>query len=85
MGEAMGLAEGKAMGEAMGRTDEARKVLKRLGSKRFGKPGSEIGAAIDNLNDLEKLEELTDRILDVQSWEELLGESRNGAGRPPLQ
>ena len=74
------LREGRAEGQAIGRTDKARRLLKRLGSKRLGKPGPGIDSLIDDITDLDKLEQLTDRVLDVQDWKELLGEGLNGGG-----
>ena len=67
-------------GLAVGRAEEAKKILRRQGSKRFGKPDPAIDAVIDSTSDLERLEQLVDRILDVQSWDELLDEQVNGAG-----
>jgi len=79
-----GLAEGRALGlevgRAEGRAEEAKKILRRQGSKRFGKPDPAIDAVIDSTSDLVRLEQLVDRILDVQSWDELLDEQVNGAG-----
>jgi hypothetical protein len=44
----------------------------RQGTKRFGPPPADRRAAIKALTDLERLEALTDRLLDVESWDELL-------------
>jgi hypothetical protein len=55
-----------------GRAEEARKVLLRLGQKRFGPASAEIEQTIQQIADLERLERLTDRLLDVASWDELL-------------
>jgi predicted transposase YdaD len=66
-------------GRAEGRAEEAKSILKRQGSKRFGTPSPRFEAAIDTIADLERLEQLTERILDVTSWEELIGEGTNGA------
>ena len=66
-----GLAEGRAV--------EAKRILKRQGSKRFGKPDPRIEAVIDSMNSLERLEQLAERILDVQSWSELLREPEDSA------
>jgi predicted transposase YdaD len=65
------LAEGRAEGEAMGRAEEARKVLLLLGGKQFGPPDPQVRAVITAAN-LERLERLTERLLDVSSWDELL-------------
>jgi len=61
-------------GRAEGRTEEAKRILKRQGSRRFGKPDAHIEAAIDAIADLDRLEQLTDRVLEVTGWEELLAQ-----------
>jgi predicted transposase YdaD len=64
----LGIAKGKETGVA----EEAKRVLLRLGTKRFGPPGPKATAAIESLSDVKRLEQLTDRLLDVASWDELL-------------
>ncbi|MGC1719228.1 MAG: hypothetical protein WA746_09590, partial [Isosphaeraceae bacterium] len=61
-------------GRAEGRTEEAKRILKRLGSRRVGKPQPLIEAAIDAIADLDRLEQLSDRVLEVTGWEELLAQ-----------
>ena len=61
-------------GRAEGRTEEAKRFLKRLGSRRFGKPQPLIEAAIDAIADLDRLEQLSDRVIEVTAWEELLAQ-----------
>src|SRR5271157_140006 len=61
-------------GRAEGRAEEAKRILKRQGSKRFGKPDAHIEAAIDAITDLDRLEQLSDRVLEVTGWEELLAQ-----------
>lgn len=56
-----------------GRIEEARRILLRLGGKRFGLPSEAIQVALNTTTSLEGLEALTDRISDVESWTELLG------------
>jgi len=57
-----------------GRAEEAKRILKRLASRRFGKPEPLIEAAIDAIADLDRLEQLSDRVLEVTAWEELLAQ-----------
>lgn len=57
-----------------GRAVEARRVLKRRGTRLFGAPTSDISTTIDSISDLPKLEALIDRIEDVRSWAELMSE-----------
>jgi predicted transposase YdaD len=79
-GEAKGEAEGEAKGEAKGRIEgqtlgaieEARKTLLRQGRKKFGPVGDAIETRIIELRDLNQLEALLDRVLDVSTWDELL-------------
>lgn len=66
------LEEGEARGEAKFRTDEARRILLRQGTKRFGEPNAQTRAALETITALEPLEQLADRILEVESWQELL-------------
>jgi predicted transposase YdaD len=59
-------------GEAKGAIEEARKTLLRQGRKKLGPPGEKIKEEINALTDLDRLHDLTDRILDVSTWDELL-------------
>ena len=54
------------------RIEEARETLLRQGRKRLGPPNEQIEAAITALGDLDRLHELTDRISDVSTWDELM-------------
>jgi hypothetical protein len=54
-----------------GRVSEARQMLLRQGRKLFGSVDEAAEAALNAINDVEKLEELGERILDVDSWQEL--------------
>lgn len=55
-----------------GRAEEAKKILLRLGQKRFGPPGEATKATLEAIEDLERLERMSDRILDAASWQEVL-------------
>jgi predicted transposase YdaD len=57
-----------------GRVEEALAILLRLGNRRFGPPSDEARAALEAITDIERLEALTERVLDVESWDELLAE-----------
>lgn len=71
-GRAKGRTEGRAEGRAEGAVAEARKILLRLGEKRFGSPTAAVFQTVSALNSLERLEELHLRVLEVSDWEELL-------------
>ena len=47
-------------------------VLIRFGNKRFGQLQPEIEARIKAIHDEDRLNELIDRVFEVQSWDELL-------------
>jgi hypothetical protein len=55
---------------------EARRILLRQGRKRFGPPSPEMIAALEAIEDPDELEDLSERLLDVASWEELLRKPR---------
>ena len=55
-------------GEARGE----RRTLLRLGRKKFGEPDSATLALVERLTDIDRLETLLERILDVTTWQELL-------------
>jgi uncharacterized membrane protein len=49
-----------------------RKAILRLGQIRFGAPPRAVRKAINALEDLGRLEQLMDRVVQVGGWEELL-------------
>lgn len=59
-------------GRVEGRVEEARALLLRLGRKRFGPPSPAAEAALAGITAIERLEALSERLLDAESWEELL-------------
>ena len=72
IGEARGEAKGEARGEARGRVAEARAVLMRLGTRRFGSPPVPAIQRIESMNNLNELETLIDGVIDASSWTDLL-------------
>ncbi len=65
--------EGRQEGRQEGRAEEARRLLLRQGGKRFGPPSEAVQSTLAGITTLETLEDLADRIIDVESWTELLG------------
>jgi len=57
-----------------GSLGEAHRFVRRLGKQKFGDPGPTTTAALAEIQDVDRLEALGDRILrpDVKSWEDLL-------------
>ncbi|HEV3257689.1 MAG TPA: hypothetical protein VG013_12460 [Gemmataceae bacterium] len=72
------VAEGVAQGMVQG----MRKALLVQGRKRFGPADPTTEAAIQAISDASRLEQLEERVMDVSSWQELLGQPpsrpRNG-------
>jgi predicted transposase YdaD len=66
------LDEGRAEGEIKGRAEEARELLLRLGRKKLGAPNAAEEQTVRALTDVERLEMLVERLLDVNTWTELL-------------
>lgn len=54
-----------------GEISEAKSLLLRLGHKRLGPPDETVVARIDAIQKRQRLEELFDRALDVETWAEL--------------
>lgn len=71
--EARGRVEGEARGEANGRIEGERRIQLRVGTKRFGEPGETTLVTIRAISSQEQLDQLSDRLLEVESWEELIG------------
>ena len=67
-GEAVGLEKGLEKGLE----EEAHSVLLRLGSKRLGKPSKAITVKLEAIRSLERLHALQERLLEVETWKELL-------------
>lgn len=61
-----------AKGERQGALREARRTILLLGRERFGAAGTSVTSAIEAIDDLERLEQLSIRLLQAESWKELL-------------
>jgi hypothetical protein len=61
-----------AEGEVIGRFNEARRLLLRLGHRKFGTPDASSAAAIAAINDLDRIERMSDRLFDAVDWDDLL-------------
>jgi predicted transposase YdaD len=68
-----GKIEGKMEGKMEGKIEARQEVLLELGQKRFGTPDASTETAVRAIADLERLKQLSERLLDASSWEELLG------------
>jgi predicted transposase YdaD len=59
-------------GRAEGKVEGLRESVIRQGRKKFGPPTAEQEAAVNAITDLGRLEALTEKLLDVSTWDELL-------------
>jgi hypothetical protein len=71
-GEVRGEARGRVEGQTEGAIEEARKTLLRWGRKKLGPASDEIEIRLTALRDLDQLDVLLDRVLDLSTWDELL-------------
>jgi hypothetical protein len=57
------------------REQEAQDAILRQGAKKFGSPPApDVQAAVRAIRDLKRLHDLQDRLLDVNTWPDLLAE-----------
>ena len=70
-----GIEEGLEKGLEKGKIAEARRILLRLAEVRFGPAGKSIRATIEAIDELDRLEKMTDRILTAKNWRELIDQS----------
>lgn len=68
-----GLAKGVAKGLGQGKLEEAKRLLINMGTRRLGALTAEQRAAVDQLTDLAKLEQLIEAIFTTNDWASLLG------------
>ena len=66
------LREGEARGEARGLAEGARRALLRAGSRRLGPPDPDTVAALTAITEVERLERMTERVLDAASWADVI-------------
>jgi hypothetical protein len=64
----------------MGKAEEARRMILRLGQIRFGPPAEDVRKAIEMIEDIDRLEQLCERVITVSSWTELLAETGGNGG-----
>jgi hypothetical protein len=55
-----------------GREKEAKSIILRMGQKRFGPVPESVRARLAAVTDIDRLEIIADRLLDVNGWEQLL-------------
>lgn len=73
-GREKGRQEGRQEGREAGRAEEARRILLVQGTKRFGTPSPKVRRTMTQISDVRLIETLILRILDVETWAELLAD-----------
>jgi hypothetical protein len=68
-----GLEEGRQEGRQEGTLAEAKRMLLLLGENRFGPPDARTRAVLDSIEDVGQLEEMSVRVQNVESWQDVLG------------
>jgi hypothetical protein len=59
-------------GRLNGMVEGERLMLLHLGEHRFGPPTAEVKAALEAISDTGRVDSLAERMLDVDTWQELL-------------
>ncbi len=59
-------------GKAEGTLQALRDTILRQGKKKFGKPGAKVVRELNAITSAGRLVQLSDRLLDVDRWKELL-------------
>jgi hypothetical protein len=67
------VAEGLAEGLAKGRVEGARRLLAVLGGEHLGEIDSHTRSALEEIDDLDRLERMAKGLLKAKSWQDLLG------------
>ena len=62
----------KEEGRAEAQAEALQKTVLRLGKLRIGKPSKQIVSAVGAITDVDRLERLTEKILQATTWQELL-------------
>jgi predicted transposase YdaD len=66
------LEEGEKLGEKKGEIRALQRTLLRLGRRRFGPPEGATEQGVQGITDQERLERMTERLLEAANWQELL-------------
>lgn len=66
------LRRGRESGLSQGELKAAREILLRLGRRKFQTVPPQVETTVNAIADLARLESLSERVLDANSWDELL-------------
>ena len=68
-----GFEKGRIRGKTEGKLEGKREILIRTGKKQFGAPEPNVLAVIEGIKDAALLDQLCERVLDVDNWQDLIG------------
>lgn len=68
------LARGRVEGRVEGQLEEVRKMVLRLGGRKFGAAAANTRETLEAITSLERLEAIHLRLFDAKSWDELLAQ-----------
>jgi len=71
-GEKTGEKRGEKRGWRKGRIRELHRTILRQGRVRFGEADEAVRQQIETIRNIDRLEDLTERLLIVSSWDELM-------------
>ena len=71
-GMARGLAQGLEEGLSQGRANEAKTLIRRLGTRRWGVIPANVAESLESITSVEQLEEMADRVIDCRGWNEFI-------------
>ncbi len=66
------LKRSEARGEARGKVTAAHRMVFIIAGKRFGPAPGATEAALQGITDQDRLDRMTDRLLDATGWDDLL-------------
>ena len=64
-------------GEEKGKIKGERAIILRLGRKRFGEPDAATLEKLESIQQVERLEEISDRLITATNWNEAIGQARD--------
>ncbi len=73
-GRTEGILTGRIEGILTGRAEEARELLVKLGTAKFGAPDDTVLTVLNAITNLDRLESLAVRLLTANSWADLLSQ-----------
>lgn len=55
-----------------GREIQARKMIQKLGTRKLGPPDEATITLLEGITDIDRLEQILERVFDATSWQDLL-------------